>query len=195
MTIGSLCRLRDISNLSPIPMSAYALSLAFSITFKQYRESKVPSARLLAKENLETLHKCLEKMSDTWWLATVMLRLGKRAFEKIQPSTNTESPSSFTILTEQSQDGNSHSGSIQPWNAAQPIESGAQQYPNETHNSGNTSNMDFVLPSLSSDFSTFWDNSPVEYNNAESFDAFFNSFPDVNFPSSSIEQFLWETGT
>lgn len=180
-------------------MSAYTLSLALSITFKQYREAKLPSAQLLAKENLETFYRCLEKMSDTWWLAAIMLRLGKRAVDKIQRSTNTEQPSHLTLDTGHStgEDRDPHQSvnrtSINI-HGPQPIESDDRDYFNEANKSVNTSHMDF-LPDFSPDFNSLLDTSMAPSNNAETFDAFFTSFPDVNFPSSSVEQFLWEIGT
>lgn len=196
MTLASLCRLKNTSDLLPIPMSAYTLSLAFSVTFKQYRQARLSSHRLLAKGNLEIFYKCLERMRDTWWLAANMIRLGKRAVDEMQRSTNTEHANVLTSCADQlsCEDRNLHS-TINPMSnnipSTQPIESDNRGYLNEADDPVSASNMGFELSRLSPDFESLLNNSVI----AEPFDAFFSSFPDVNFPSSSVEQFLWEMDT
>jgi hypothetical protein len=94
LALAATCRRTDIRELSPLPISAYSISLAFSITYRQLQKAKLTSHQLLARDNLSIFHQSLKSLSCIWWLAAVMMRLGKQALENIQrPATQGQSRS------------------------------------------------------------------------------------------------------
>ncbi|KAL2830503.1 hypothetical protein BDW59DRAFT_158417 [Aspergillus cavernicola] len=220
LTLASLCRAKNMRDLSPIPMSAYTLSLVFSITYKPCRESKLLSVKTLAKANLETFYQCLESLSSTWWLAAIMRRLGKHALDNLHrclnlnlepaPSSSatiaiyptqppgdsgiqasrdtqtTSTPSSSSSSAFDVQPPPPPNGLVQP--QPQP------QTPNPANNAMNVSEKELLVSALPPDFDGLFENSAVAGANPGYFDAFFDHFPDVNFPSSSSEQVLWDLG-
>ncbi|KAJ5184184.1 Transcription factor [Penicillium capsulatum] len=86
--IASLIRSQDIRSLLPLPMTTYAISLAFSVTYKQLKEAKLSSTRRMADEHLQLFLSTLRVLSPTWWSAAVMARLGMRALESIRLELN-----------------------------------------------------------------------------------------------------------
>ncbi|GFF25925.1 hypothetical protein IFM61606_09583 [Aspergillus udagawae] len=84
LALAATCRRKDIMDFAPLPISAYSLSLAFSITYRQLQRAKLMSHQLLARDNLSIFHQSLKSLSSTWWLAAVMMRLGKQALESSQ---------------------------------------------------------------------------------------------------------------
>ncbi|KAF9242739.1 transcriptional regulator family: Fungal Specific TF [Penicillium roqueforti] len=90
LTIASLSFNQDIRNLVPFPMIGYTVSLAFSVTYKQLRESKLTSARRTAISQIRLFHQFLKEMRTTWWSAAVMTRLGQRVLSNIQPTVDQE---------------------------------------------------------------------------------------------------------
>ncbi|RAH40951.1 fungal specific transcription factor domain-containing protein [Aspergillus brunneoviolaceus CBS 621.78] len=72
------------SQIPPIALSAYAIALAFSVTYSHLKEARLPSARALALEQLDLFHGALRAAAKTWWLAAVMAHLGRNALERLE---------------------------------------------------------------------------------------------------------------
>lgn len=186
MTIAAFCRRKEAKNLLPIPASTYALSLAFSITYRQLQKAKLPSTRLLARENLEIFHQTLRSLSGTWWLATVMMRLGTHALESTRRQVH-EQPDRYQNeevarpLIGRSNLSNNHC--IPQANSSQgnlDASLGNIHAPDET----------LLGSTFSSDLDHLFGNSDLSSMEGSYFDTFFQNFLDVNLPISLGEQFL-----
>ncbi|KAJ5124858.1 uncharacterized protein N7515_008683 [Penicillium bovifimosum] len=198
LTIVSLSRNQDIGDYLPVPMIGYTISLAFSITYKQLRNSKLPSARDTAISQLRHLHECLKKLGCTWWSAVVMTRLSQRVLNNIQPTADPErSTGSETHITRSNSrpgvnrispryitsngDLQSHLGADRMQmarhtdNGYQPAHSLAEGPLGVDEHSG-------VAEMYSTPFMT--------QTGFEDFDAFFGNFLDVSYPSCSNDPFL-----
>ncbi|KAH8689474.1 hypothetical protein BGW36DRAFT_351788 [Talaromyces proteolyticus] len=196
MMINTLVRNNRMEDLLPIPMSAYTLSLAFSITYIQFKESKLSSSRVLATENLELFYKHLKSLSDTWWLASVMMRLGKRALDFIRRRIVQEEPHGFqtdaaqlnieTCIRFPSLNGVSSA----PCTRSQDTASSLQRQGNAEDNIKSPENSLFGSAILS-EFSRTLENSTTSSSDEGYFDTFFENFADVNFPSASCDQSFW----
>lgn len=184
-----------MKDLLPIAISAYSLSLAFSITYRQLQKAKLPSNRLLASENLAVFHQSLRSLSSTWWLAAVMVHLGKHALEKTRPQAIHERPDISSARTNQSQEvARSRSSTIDRSNISNDhytpqtdfsrlenlnTAQGNINTPGETFSGVAFSNVGHVFEN--------YDLSSMEEGY---FDTFFQNFLDVNFPTSLGEQCL-----
>jgi hypothetical protein len=179
-------------------MIGYTISLAFSVTYKQLRDSKLPSARDTAISQIRQLHQCLKKLGCTWWSAAVMTRLGQRVLNKIQltmdPERFTSSETHITRPNSQSglthisphhitSTGNpqSHLGADRT-QMARRIDVGSQAAHSLADNPLGVYEHSGVGESYSTPYLA-----PTE---VEDFDAFFGNFLDVSYPSCSNDQFL-----
>lgn len=66
-------------SLPPLPIVPYALSLAMSVAYRQFRQSKLQAHRNRAKEDLKTCCTLLNKLRSAWWSAGAMEDLGRAA--------------------------------------------------------------------------------------------------------------------
>ncbi|KAK4869126.1 hypothetical protein LT330_006126 [Penicillium expansum] len=197
LTIASLSCNHDIRDLLPLPMIGYTISLAFSITYKQLRESKLPSALHTAISQLRLFHQCLEKMRSTWWSATVMARLGERVLNNIQLTTNQERSTgpeiNITRLNSQHEssristqplvsthDMQSHSGIDIPHVATRINAAYQSTHPLPDDRLGSDRPSNFEVDSM-----PFLTDTQIG-----DFDTFFGNFLDVGFPNSANDQLL-----
>ncbi|KAJ0419142.1 hypothetical protein BJY00DRAFT_314213 [Aspergillus carlsbadensis] len=191
MTLASLCRDKDVRDLPPLSMSAYTLSLVFSITYKMCKTSKLQSVRMQARRNLEMFFTRLQSLSSTWWLAAIMTSLGGRAMEslgrqyKISYNNASEEIGVPASSRCQSQLPPGH-WTTRPSNSLMldnPTDTGdiPNRYPHEQ--GGPLAGLD---PFEHSAFA------PAD---AESFDLFLDNFPDVNFSCSASDQLFWDMGS
>lgn len=71
-------------DLPPLPIVPYALSLAMSVAYRQYRRSKLQGHKNRAKEDLKTCCNLLNRLRATWWCAGCMADLGAAALSKAE---------------------------------------------------------------------------------------------------------------
>ncbi|KAL1616739.1 hypothetical protein SLS56_011305 [Neofusicoccum ribis] len=71
-------------DLPPLPLVPYALALAMSVAYRQYRRSKLQGHKNRAKEDLKTCCGLLNKLRATWWCAGCMADLGSAALSKAE---------------------------------------------------------------------------------------------------------------
>ncbi|CAG8909908.1 unnamed protein product [Penicillium egyptiacum] len=197
LTIASLSCNHDIRNFLPFPMIGYTISLVFSVTYKQLRESKLPSARHTAISQLRLFHQCLKEMRTTWWSAAVMARLGQRVLNNLQPTIYLERSTGpeINITRLNSQHESSHVSSrplvstdnmqshsaIDIPHVARRINAGSQStHPLPDHRLGSDRPSNFEI-----------DNTPfLTATEIEDFDTFFGNFLDVGFPNCANDQLL-----
>jgi hypothetical protein len=177
-----------------MPVSAYSLSLAFSITYRQLQRAKMQGHRVQARENLLTFHQSLKSLCSTWWLAAVMVRLGKHALESYRPAINTQSESQ--IPTDSLEEGlRTRPPLIQGTNLVSNVN---YSTPHTQTNSDSVDNLNTPQDNLdtpedmvtgapfSSDLDLLFGNHDL----SGSFETFFENFLDVNFPTCLGEQSL-----
>ncbi|KAF2145133.1 uncharacterized protein K452DRAFT_356443 [Aplosporella prunicola CBS 121167] len=70
------------TDLPPVPIVPYALALAMSVAYRQFRRSKLQGHKLRAKHDLKTCCALLGRLRATWWCAGCMADLGKAALVK-----------------------------------------------------------------------------------------------------------------
>lgn len=160
-------------------MSAYSLSLAFSVTYCHMKEAKLSSAQLVAKENLAIFHRCLRSLSSIWWLAAVVMQLGKHALE----NTHQPEPESTTGAERLSgENADFH----------EELQAGRGVFVDPSGTSENLSSSDGGLsaPAFSEDLDHLFEKYDLSSAEEGYFDTFFQNFLDVNFPSSLGEQYL-----
>ncbi|KAJ5371765.1 Transcription factor [Penicillium concentricum] len=197
LTIASLSCNQDIRNFLPFPMIGYTISLVFSVTYKQLRESKLPSARHAAISQIRLFHQCLKKMGTTWWSAAVMTRLGQRVLNSIQPTIDEERSTGpeINITRLNSLPESSHISSqplistdnipshsvVDIAQVARRIHTGSQTtHPLAGHRLGSDKPSNFEV-----------DTTPLlTATEIEDFDTFFGNFLDVGFPNRSNDQLL-----
>lgn len=197
LTIASLSCNYDIRDFLPFPMIGYTISLVFSVTYKQLRESKLPSARRIAISQISLFHQCLEKMRTTWWSAAVMTRLGQRVLNNIQPTIDQERSTGLEINITRlnSQHGSSHISS-QPLISTDNVQShSAVDIPHVATriNADYQSTHPLADDLLGSDKPSNFEVDSTRFLTAgeiEDFDTFFGNFLDVGFPNSANDQLL-----
>ncbi|KAJ5921142.1 Transcription factor [Penicillium verhagenii] len=181
-SIASILRKQDIQDFLPLPMTAYTLSLAFSVTYRQPREEKLPSGRQTAKEHVDLFYQCLRILSSTWWSAAIMTCLGNRVLNDSLRGKNPErsTGSEMDQIRSNSQD------MITPsFGGTQALEESEGTYMNVA-----TIDQRQIGSDLATNFDDFVDNSDIISGNIEDFDLFFDNFLDINFPRSSGDQFF-----
>ncbi|CAI7607844.1 unnamed protein product [Penicillium manginii] len=194
LALAAICRRKDVNDFSPMPVSAYSLSLAFSITYRQLQRAKMQGHRVQARENLLTFHQSLKSLCSTWWLAAVMVRLGKHALESYRPAINTQSESQ--IPTDSLEEGlRTRPPLIQGTNLVSNVN---YSTPHTQTNSDSVDNLNTPQDNLdtpedmvtgapfSSDLDLLFGNHDL----SGSFETFFENFLDVNFPTCLGEQSL-----
>ena len=188
-------------DLAPLPIIPYALSLALSVAYKQFRQTGLITTRLRAARELDTRCKLLEKVSKMWISAITMTDLGKRALRKakrVYPVLNNPSEvSNLPISAAEPANGHETRRPSTSRRAEKQAQPGTQQFqivPNasNTHrvpenliqqtempNAGITpENMDLYTSSNSMDgFSQYDPNAPFEMDAAfEGFDDMFGGY-------------------
>ncbi|OQE07057.1 hypothetical protein PENVUL_c015G08888 [Penicillium vulpinum] len=197
LTIASLSCNQDIRNFLPFPMIGYTISLVFSVTYKQLRESKLPSARHTAISQLRLFHQCLKKIGTTWWSAAVMTRLGQRVLNNIQPTIDQERSTGSEIdITRLNSQPESNHISPQPLASASNAQSHSAidiAQVARRINTGSQSAHRLADHRLGSDKPSSFevDSTPfLTSTGIEDFDTFFGNFLDVSFPNYSDDQLL-----
>lgn len=180
-----------MEDLLPISIPAYTLSLALSITYRQLKNAQLLTARILAIENLTLFHQCLVSLSDTWWLAAMMQRLGKHALESVQ-ATSDPSGLAQNIIRQ------TPSVISLPSDAAIATPSSAPRYnittsenlPADTDAPEAFPGHDTSGEIFASDLDHLFEN--FDFTSVEEgyFDTFFQNFLDVNLPSTLSEQIV-----
>lgn len=196
--IASLSYNQDIRNFLPFPMIGYTISLAFSVTYKQLRASKLPSARNTAISKLRLFHQCLQKTSATWWSTAVMARLGQRVLNNIQPTIDQERSTdqdvditrlnSQTELRHVSTDQFDSSINLQSHPSVEFAQASGRTEPRAE--SAHPSNDRQPGSTHLSHFNEVAKTPFLSAIEMEEFDSFFDNFPDLNFPSCSNDQLL-----
>ncbi|KAJ5123464.1 transcriptional regulator family: Fungal Specific TF [Penicillium atrosanguineum] len=77
--VASECR----SNLPPLPIVPYAVTLSMGVSYRQLRSSKLVTHLDRAKASLEACCSLLEDLSPQWYSAEAMARLGRKALHQI----------------------------------------------------------------------------------------------------------------
>ncbi|KAL3471761.1 hypothetical protein BJX99DRAFT_262978 [Aspergillus californicus] len=196
LALAAICRRKDIHDFSPLPVSAYTLSLAFSITYRQLQKTNFTSHRALARENLLIFHQSLKSLCSTWWLAAVMVHLGTHALESSErPPAAAEERSEQQLRTSQSNDVPTSRPPI-PAPGLPSINYSTSHDPsyfdatNELQ--GHMNDAQYPLPgtSIPSDIDHLFGNHDLSTLPQDSFETFFENFLDVNFPTCLTEQSL-----
>jgi hypothetical protein len=177
---------------SPLPVTAYSLSLAFSITYRHLQRAKLTSHQLLARDNLSVFQQSLESLSNIWWLAAVMMRLGKQALESSQRPASQGQSRPQQRASQLNDVSRSRSSLIRS-----PIlsnvdystsQTGTNYFDNPSDSQGGLNTLEDPLPGTS-----FW--SGLEYRDLtslgeDSLETIFENFLDVNFPTCLGDQCL-----
>ncbi|GAB7345560.1 hypothetical protein MBLNU457_3869t1 [Dothideomycetes sp. NU457] len=99
--IGSMLKHVDVSELAPLSVIPYSISLALLVAYQQFRQSRRKVAQAIAREQLELYQKKLEEMGRAWWPAKNMARIGKSVLEQLsradQPAPPTARGTTETI--------------------------------------------------------------------------------------------------
>lgn len=97
--VVSILRDEAPDNLPPLPIVPYALSLAASVAYRRFRQSKLQTYRTRGKEELKRCCELLDKLRVSWWSAGAIADLGKAALSKAekQPSSSRAATVSRTI--------------------------------------------------------------------------------------------------
>ncbi|KAK9858528.1 hypothetical protein MYU51_017625 [Penicillium brevicompactum] len=197
LTLASLSCNQDVSDYFPLPMIGYTVSIAFSVTYKQLRTTRSPSVRHISLSKLRHFHRCLQKISTTWWSAAVMARLGKRVLNSFQPTIDQERSTDHEIditrsnsqpeLRHTSQNSLELSTNTQYHSNFEVGEASGETEPvSESAHHLNNTHLGSINHSDSNDTTA----GPFGSSELEDFDLFFDNFPDLNFPSYSNDQFL-----
>ncbi|CAG8036607.1 unnamed protein product [Penicillium salamii] len=197
LTLATLSCDRDIGKFLPLPMIGYTISLAFSVAYKQIRASKLPSARHTALPRLRLFHRCLQKLSTTWWPAAVMARLGHRVLNNIQPTIDQERNTDHGIdITRLNSQPESHHLPNHPSDSSLNLPSysnfefGDPSGRTEPRSdSAHPLNGNYLGPTHLSHLNEL-NNGPSLSAELEEFDLFFGNFPDLNFPSCANDPLL-----
>ncbi|KAJ5766151.1 Transcription factor [Penicillium nucicola] len=196
-SIASLIHKRDFKCLPPLPMLGYTISLAFSVTYKQLRESQLASTRQTAIKQMREFHQCLIQSFSIWWSTAVMARLGTHVLDRIQASIELQGSTAPV------------NDALRP-NSRQKAGDQRSQNLGETEILGSHPSVDcmqglgrtetgiervgplYIQPRSDdlSDLDISVANPFLGASGIEDFDIFFNNFPDVNFPSGNDQLLL-----
>jgi len=75
--------------LLPLPIVPYAVSLALSSTYRQFRRTRSTVRRAIAQEQLECYVQALEGMCDSFQSASTMAVIGRRVLSQLQRLNST----------------------------------------------------------------------------------------------------------
>ena len=181
----------------PLSIFAYTISLAFSVTYRQLKEAKLPSAKPLAIDHLDLLHQSLKGLSDTWWLAAVMTNLSKPALDGIHRQRSQADPNKSECYEDRTDDGarpQSPSSDDQisvPATAPLPNVGSAWGSQSQGVNSDSVVNAEPFPTDVPSQFA----GAALSLDDEAYFDTFFENFPSLNFPSVLGEPFLAGQGS
>ncbi|KAL2844884.1 hypothetical protein BJX68DRAFT_242529 [Aspergillus pseudodeflectus] len=187
LTLASLCRDKDVRDLSPLSMSAYTLSLVFSITYKLCKTSKLRSVRTQARLNLEVFYTRLKCLSSTWWLAAIMTSLGGRAMESLDRQSRVLPDASDEVETPASPRSDSQ---LPPgYSTTRPLNTQMLDKPASAANIPDGYLHDQALPPMRPDS---FELATLAAADPETFDIFLDNFPDVNFSCAASDQLFWD---
>ncbi|OMP82029.1 hypothetical protein BK809_0006338 [Diplodia seriata] len=98
-------------DLPPLPIVPYALALAMSVAYRQYRRSKLQGHKNRAKEDLKTCCSLLNKLRATWWCAGCMADLGSAALskaEKAEQHSSSSNTNRTAVATDEASSNNNN---------------------------------------------------------------------------------------
>lgn len=183
-------------DFSPLPISAYTLSLAFSITYRQLQRAKLTNHQLLARDNLSIFHQSLQSLSSTWWLAAVMMHVGKQALESSQ-RTVTKGQCKPQLPTSQLNEVSRSRSPLIQYPILPPVNHNTSQTDTRYLNNcgapqGNLNTLEDPLSatSLSSDLDPLFEYRDLLTSGGDYLENFFENFLDVNFPTYLGDQSL-----
>jgi hypothetical protein len=81
-------------DLPPLPIVPYAASLAMSVAYRHFRQSKLQTHKNRGKEDLKTCCTLLDRLRTSWWSAGAMADLGKAALNKAERNSERNSDGS-----------------------------------------------------------------------------------------------------
>ncbi len=187
----------------PLSIFAYTISLAFSVTYRQLKEAKLPSAKPLAIDHLDLFHQSLKTLSDTWWLAAVMTNLSKAALDCIHPQ-RAQADLNTTPSHEDGTDDGARPQSPALDNiisdpATAPLPNvgsawGSQGFATSQSQGMNADSVVNAEP-FPADAPSPFVGAVLSLDDEAYFDSFFENFPSLNFPSVLGEPFLADQGS
>lgn len=193
LSIAALLQKDQMRDLLPVPISAYTVSLAFSVAYSQFKETKLLSTRLLAVENLELFHQCMRALGDIWLLAAVMTRLSKNALDGIHRQLAQEYPDTWDSRADHTGEEYRNQASsvyhIADSHTAPLTDSGDLQSLEAQSNIG-IHNHNISAPEPSFEFPPFIEEFIGSSDDEAYFDSFLENFPALNFPCALGEPFL-----
>lgn len=196
-SVAALVRKQVMRDAPPLSIFAYTVSIAFSVTYRQLKEAKLPSAKPLAIDHLDLFHQSLKGLSDTWWLAAVMTNLSKAALDGIHRQRVQPDPNTSDTYGDGTDDGaRSQSPSLDnqisvPATAPLPNVGSAWGSQSQGVNADSVVNAEPFPPEVPSPFA----GAVLSLDDEAYFDSFFENFPSLNFPSVLGEPFLADQGS
>ena len=82
LRIQTLMTVEHATDLAPLPVVPYAVSLALSVAYRQWRKAEIPSRIRTAMSNLRICTEILERLSETWYSASPMASLGRKVLQR-----------------------------------------------------------------------------------------------------------------
>ena len=82
LRIQTLMTVEHATDLAPLPVVPYAVSLALSVAYRQWRKAEIPSRVRTAMSNLRICTEILERLSETWYSASPMASLGRKVLQR-----------------------------------------------------------------------------------------------------------------
>jgi hypothetical protein len=70
---------QEFAHLPALPIVPWAVTLAMTVAYREFRVARVAARRNQSKRDCETACTTLEKLSDQWWTAEAMAKLGRKA--------------------------------------------------------------------------------------------------------------------
>ncbi|KAJ5239288.1 hypothetical protein N7468_003907, partial [Penicillium chermesinum] len=196
LTVAALCRRIRMEDLLPISISAYTLSLALSITYRHVKRARLSTDKIVAIENLTVFHQCLVSLSGTWWLAAMMMRLGRHALENTQALQNIPITNPVQAISRHEEStltgcpvlvsGTPLNSYRTPRSIDTSVAAGREPQPISVASPGHKYSGEILSPDLDQFFGDL-DFASVEEGY---FDTFFQNFLDVNLPTTLDEQIL-----
>ena len=82
--IYSIVALECSLDLPPLPILPYSLALSMGVSYQQFRSSKLITHLNRTKTSLANCCTLLEELSDSWFSAEAMARLGRTALQQME---------------------------------------------------------------------------------------------------------------
>lgn len=90
-------------NLPPLPIIPYALSMALTVAYRSFRQSKLQKVRDRAEEDIKTCCRVLEGFRDQWWSARAIADIAGAALVKADNSRRGNAGTTLGVHTSQPQ--------------------------------------------------------------------------------------------